>query len=104
MTRSFVPVLVLLLFAAGFGAQEFSKVDILEATPFVYGLVGVSHTSLTGPSNFSDTERSWAIGGGLDYRLLKGIAWRVQADSLHTDFFGKAQNNFRLSTGVVFLF
>ena len=80
------------------------SVSLAKATPFVHGLVGVAHTSLTGPSNFSDTALSWAIGGGLDYRLLNGIAWRVQADSLHTDFFGKAQNNFRLSTGVVFHF
>jgi hypothetical protein len=80
------------------------SVSIAKATAFVHGLVGVAHTSLTDPSNFSDTARSWAIGGGLDYRLLKGIAWRVQADGLHTDFFGKTQNNFRLSTGVAFHF
>lgn len=80
------------------------SVSIAKATPFVHGLVGIAHTTLTGSSNFSDTARSWAIGGGLDYRLRKGIAWRVQADDLNTGFFGKTQNNFRLSTGVVFHF
>jgi opacity protein-like surface antigen len=73
-------------------------------TPFVRGLVGVAHTNLTGSSSFSDTARSWAVGGGLDYRLVKGIAWRVQGDSLDTNFFGKMQKSFRLATGVVFNF
>lgn len=80
------------------------SVSVAKITPFVRGLVGVAHISLTGESSFSDTARSWAIGGGLDYRLVRGIAWRVQGDSLNTNFFGKTQNTFRLSTGVVFHF
>ena len=85
-----------------FGPQV--SISVAKVTPFVRGLVGVAHTSLTGSSNFSDTARSWAIGGGLDYRLLKAIAWRVQAGGLNTNSFGRTQNNFRLSTGVVFHF
>ena len=57
----------------------------------------------TGFSN-SDTSLATAIGGGLDYKLIKGIAWRVQGDELHTRFFGGGQNNFRFSTGIVFRF
>lgn len=80
------------------------SISVGKVTPFVHGLVGLAHTSLTGSSNFSDTARSWAIGGGLDYRLAKGIAWRVQADGLNSSFFGRNQSNFRLSTGVVLHF
>lgn len=33
-------------------------------------------------------------------RLIKGVAWRVQADDLHTNFFGTGENHFRFSTGI----
>ena len=45
-----------------------------------------------------------AIGGGLDYKLIKGVAWRAQMDSIHTHFFGSAQNDLRFSTGILFRF
>lgn len=85
-----------------FGPQVSASVG--RVTPFVHGLVGVAHTTLTGPPSFSDTTRSWAIGGGVDFRLAKKIAWRFQADGLNTNFFGKTQNNFRLSAGLAFHF
>lgn len=81
-----------------------ASLSVGKFRPFVHGLVGVAHASLTGSSNFSDTARSWAIGGGVDYRLAKGIGWRFQADDLNTNSFGKTQSNFRLSTGVAFHF
>ena len=45
-----------------------------------------------------------ALGGGVDFRLAKTIGWRVPSDFLQTPFFGSAQNNFRVSTGVVVRF
>jgi len=45
-----------------------------------------------------------ALGGGIDYRLVRLVALRVQADYIHTHLFSTTQNNFRLSTGIVFRF
>jgi hypothetical protein len=81
------------------------SVSVGKFTPFAHALVGAGHVTdtATGLSN-SDTSLATAIGGGLDYKLIKGIAWRVQGDELHTRFFGGGQNNFRFSTGIVFRF
>jgi hypothetical protein len=45
-----------------------------------------------------------AVGAGLDYKLIEGLAWRVQGDRIHTRLFGASQNDFRFSTGIVFRF
>jgi len=44
------------------------------------------------------------LGGGLDYKIIKGLAWRGQLDFLQTRFYSRTQNNFRFSTGVVLRF
>jgi hypothetical protein len=68
-------------------------------------MIGFSHISNKGSSiSNSDTSLATAIGGGLDYKLIKGLAWRLQGDELHTRFFGAGQDHFRFSTGVVFRF
>jgi opacity protein-like surface antigen len=68
-------------------------------------MVGLAHIhtggTLPGPSN---TSFATAVGGGLDYRLFRPVAWRVEGDYLHTKFFNTAQNNLRLSTGIVVRF
>jgi hypothetical protein len=87
--------------------------------PFAHVLVGVSHVSGGGSSQIafvggspvidpthgvggdSDTSFADAIGGGVDYKLIKLIAWRFQGDLLQTRFFSDTQNDFRFSTGVV---
>jgi hypothetical protein len=74
-------------------------------TPFAEFLLGIAHQTDTGGGvSNSDTSFSTAIGGGLDYKLVKGVAWRVQGDDIHTGFFGGGQNNVRISTGIVFRF
>lgn len=88
-----------------FGPQV--AVSVGKITPFVHVLGGISHvniasTSLT--SSTSDTSFGDAIGGGLDYKLVPLIGWRVQADLLQTRFFSNTQNNFRLATGIVIHF
>lgn len=90
-------------FTALFGPRV--SVSIGKFTPFAHALVGVGHVSDTA-SGFSDSDTSLAtaVGGGLDYKLIKGLAWRLQGDELHTRFFGAGQNNFRFSTGIVFRF
>ena len=46
-----------------------------------------------------------AMGGGLDVKLTRSLAFRVlQADYLLTRFGGVTQNNARLTTGLVYRF
>ena len=81
------------------------SVPIGRFTPFAHALVGAAHVSEHGAGiSPSDTSLGTAIGGGLDYKLIKGVAWRLQGDELHTRFFGHAQDHFRFSTGIVVRF
>jgi hypothetical protein len=78
------------------------SISVARFTPFAQILFGVGHVTNTFLN--SDTSFSTAIGGGLDYKLIKGIAWRFQGDELHTRFYGSTQNHFRFSTGIVVRF
>ena len=70
-----------------------------KATFFVHGLGGASHGSATG---FSDTVAVWAVGGGVDWKLRKNLAWRIgQADYVSTHFGGVFQHDFRVASGLV---
>jgi len=73
--------------------------------PFAHVLIGAGHISesVSGVSN-SDTSFAYALGGGLDYHLVRLVSWRVQADALQTRFFSGTQSNFRLSTGLAIHF
>jgi hypothetical protein len=42
--------------------------------------------------------------GGIDYRLIRPVAWRFEADYLQTRFFGTTQDNVRWTTGIAFHF
>jgi len=81
------------------------SVAVGKFTPFAQALFGASHIKESA-SGFSDSDTSFgtALGGGIDYRVIHVIGWRVQADMLQTRFFSGTQNNFRLSTGVVLHF
>jgi hypothetical protein len=82
-----------------------ASVAVGKFTPFVHALFGASHVNESAlGSSGSDSSFATAWGGGVDYRLVHGIGWRVQADVLQTRFFSDTQNNFRLSTGVVLHF
>jgi opacity protein-like surface antigen len=73
-----------------------------KLSPYVHGLVGVGHGSAGG---FSENAFAFALGGGVDWNIHKRWGWRVvQADYLGTHFASYTQNNFRLSTGLVFRF
>jgi hypothetical protein len=68
-------------------------------------MVGISHQSDHGGGiSNSDTSLITAIGGGVDYKLIPAVAWRLQGDELHTRLFGAAQDHFRFSTGIVVRF
>ena len=81
-----------------------ASVSVSRFTPFAEALFGGAHASESRAVSASDTSFATAIGGGLDYKLIKGVAWRFQGDALHTHLFGAGQNNLRLSTGLVLRF
>jgi hypothetical protein len=72
--------------------------------PFGEAMFGVGHVSTGNYSSNSDTSLATALGGGLDYKILRIFALRAEADYVQTRFFSTRQDNFRLSTGVVFRF
>jgi opacity protein-like surface antigen len=78
------------------------SVSVAKIRPFAEALFGAGHVHVNGIS--SDTSFAAAVGGGLDYKLIPLLAWRVQGDYLHTHFFGATQNNVRLSTRIVVRF
>ncbi len=81
------------------------SVPIGKFTPFGEALFGVSHISgsVIGFSN-SNTSFADAFGGGLDYRIVHGLGFRVEGDLLETKFFSNTQQNVRLSVGLVLHF
>jgi len=78
------------------------SVSVGKIRPFAEGLVGFAHASTNGFG--SDTSISSGVGGGIDYHLIPLVSWRLQADYLHSHLFNIAQNNVRVSTGIVIHF
>lgn len=80
--------------------------------PFAEFEVGVGHVTTTGgaaasnliPGFSGDTSYATALGGGLDYKIVSHVAWRLEGDYVRTHFFGVGQTNYRLSTGIAFRF
>jgi hypothetical protein len=70
--------------------------------PFAEFEFGVAHVTTGAP--FSDSSFATAVGGGLDYRIVRPVAWRFQGDYVSTHLFGQYQNGVRLSTGIVIRF
>ncbi|HKV77942.1 MAG TPA: outer membrane beta-barrel protein [Candidatus Sulfotelmatobacter sp.] len=81
------------------------SIPVGNFTPFAEAMIGVAHVHNGGdfPSS-ANTSFATAIGGGLDYRLIKGLAVRLEANYLQTRFYSTTQDNLRLSTGVVVRF
>ncbi|HZR64863.1 MAG TPA: hypothetical protein VFA85_06925 [Terriglobales bacterium] len=73
--------------------------------PFGEFLLGVAYQSDKGGGiSNSDTTFATAFGGGLDYALVRSVAFRAQFDIVHTHLLGGRQNDPRISTGIVFRF
>jgi opacity protein-like surface antigen len=66
--------------------------------PFGEALFGGAHVDAG--SAGSNTSFATALGGGLDYKIIRPLAWRFQGDYVQTRFFSTTQNNVRLSTGL----
>jgi len=76
-----------------------------KVRPFAHALFGASHLAESGSGASSSANSfAYALGGGLDYRLMRAVGWRIQADMLQTRFFSTTQSDFRLSTGLVLRF
>jgi opacity protein-like surface antigen len=78
------------------------SVSVGKFRPFGEALFGGAHVNANEAG--SDTSFATAVGGGLDYKIIRPIAWRFQGDYVQTRFFGAKQNNVRLSTGIVLRF
>jgi len=74
-----------------------------KVRPFAEALFGAGHVSVNNGVG-SDTSFATALGGGLDYKIIRRVAWRFQGDYVQTRFFGATQNNVRISTGIVLRF
>lgn len=72
--------------------------------PFGEALFGVGHVSTGQGISTSDTSLVTTVGAGLDYKIIRILALRAEGDYVQTRFFHTTQNNFRLSTGIVFRF
>ena len=81
------------------------SIPVGKFTPFAEIMGGIAHINTGGdlPSS-SNTSFATAVGGGVDYRLVHAVAWRVEGDYITTRFFSATQNNLRLSTGIVLRF
>jgi hypothetical protein len=66
-------------------------------------MIGAAHVNVNDGGG-SDTSFATALGGGIDYKILRPLAWRFQGDYIQTRFFSTTQNNLRLSTGIVLRF
>jgi hypothetical protein len=81
------------------------SVSVGKIRPFAEAMFGVSHLKVDFSGGTStDTSFASVYGGGIDYHLLPFFSWRVEGDALRTSFSSGTQNNFRLSTGIVFNF
>ncbi len=76
-------------------------------SPFAHFLVGAAHESIdtsAGSLTFGPTQSAFAtaLGGGIDLKVLPLLSIRpIQIDYLLTHFNSSAQNQFRVSTGIV---
>lgn len=90
------------VYEAMFGPRVSFPVGRLR--PFAEFEVGVAHAT-TGSDGFgTDTSFATALGGGVDVRLFRPVAWRLEGDYVRTDLFHTTQGNFRFSTGIVLRF
>ena len=87
------------------------SVSVGHVKPFAHALFGVAHQNVAGNAfigggaDQKDSAFALDLGGGIDVRLVKLIAWRVQGDYLQTQrLFGVNQHNPRVTTGIVLQF
>jgi len=73
--------------------------------PFAEALLGAVHAQENGPAGpKSDTSFAEALGLGVDFRLMRLLSWRIQADEIETSLASVQQHSLRLSSGVAVRF
>jgi hypothetical protein len=73
--------------------------------PWVHVLAGLEHFRFTQTATFgSNSTFGFMGGGGVDFRMKRGIYWRVQADYIGTILQSSEQSNFSVGTGAIFYF
>jgi opacity protein-like surface antigen len=77
-----------------------------KLTPFAHALFGGGHLSLSAlGASSSETDFTWAAGGGADWNLTRNFSVRLaQADFMQIHTSGSSQNAFRYSAGIVLKF
>lgn len=80
------------------------SVPVWKLTPFAEIMFGVAHIHNGDFVDHTNTSFATAAGGGVDYRLVRFLAARLEIDWLHTQFFSTSQNNLRISPGLVLRF
>jgi hypothetical protein len=73
--------------------------------PFAQALVGAVHAQENGSAaSKSDTSFAEALGVGVDFRLMRLLSWRIQADELKTGSPAFERRNLRVSSGLAVRF
>ncbi len=81
------------------------SVSVGKFRPYANALVGVGHLHEDALDySYGENSVADALGGGVDYQVIKQFAWRVQGDLLQTRFHGGRQEDARFSTGLVMNF
>ena len=74
------------------------SVSVGKFRPFAEVMIGAAHATTHGFG--SDSSFATAVGGGLDYKLIRLVAWRIEGDYVHSSLFNGSQSNARISTGI----
>ena len=73
--------------------------------PWLHVLPGLEHFRFTQTATLgSNSAFGFMAGGGLDFRILPAIYWRVQADYIGAHFQSSEQSNFSVGSGLVLYF
>ncbi len=72
--------------------------------PFAEALIGAVHSSENSSVPKSDTSFAEDLGVGIDFRLMRLLGWRFQADELKTGSPDFERRNLRLSSGLAVRF
>jgi opacity protein-like surface antigen len=86
-----------------------ASVSVGRLAPFGQALFGLAHQSVSANAFITnvgqrDSAFAFDLGGGVDFRLVSRVAWRVQADYLQTTLFDSTQHDPRTGTGIVLRF
>jgi len=77
--------------------------SIGRVRPFAEALFGAVHAQGNAALK-SETSFAQALGGGVDFRLMRLLSWRIQADEIKTGSRAFERRNLRLASGVAVRF